>query len=192
MKSEINHPYQNLEKNMKLLLGLLCTLFFITKGHTDEPSIKFEDLLAIEEDIHIHKVVVKGVVQNHKLPFTPKAIKLHIHGTSACGKNYFVHYTNEVLRFYQIGPIGVHIMPACSEIIEYYLAPMDRELANNESKVMSLKIGPSIYWDDNNNIKERYFILSVKITRKTGDFPDGKGHGRYFTYTDIKVEGPVE
>ncbi|OFZ47650.1 MAG: hypothetical protein A2381_09460 [Bdellovibrionales bacterium RIFOXYB1_FULL_37_110] len=176
---------------MKFIFGLLFLIIVIGTVHAGDPTVKHKDLLEKQELIFVTNIEVNGIVDGTEAAtFNPTAIKLHINGDSGCGKKFLVDFQNDVISFFQIDTIGLHKQPLCKETIEYYWTPSDYSLADGETKIITQKIGPVRSLPYDSPQQESYFEVSAKVTTKIGYFPNGNGMGYYFTYSDIRVEGP--
>lgn len=170
----------------------LCILGFLfaSFAHADEPTVKYRELIGKQETIDISAIEFKGIVdgKNNISHFNPTTIRLHIKGMSACGKQFLVDRRDGVLSFYQVGGLGPHIQPGCSETIEFYWTPGNYDMADGETKVLSQKFGPAQRRSPTGGQSDdHHFVVSVKATKRSGQFPNGQGFGLYFEYDDVTV-----
>jgi hypothetical protein len=168
-----------------ILSFLLLTISFATNARSR--NIQFDQLNAKQTVVDLKDIKVVGIVGREIAPMIMNAfaIELQISGTSACGNQFLVDETSDVIAFYQIGAIGPFIQPACLETIQYFWSPYDFSLEEGESKLISQKFGPIISYNASGRTTS-YFVVSAKVRKKIGKTPTVEGV--YFEYSDINVQ----
>lgn len=170
---------------MKSFLVILSVILSLSSWANERP-ITYRNLIGIQETLSLRGITLQGVVDVTKtdawgIVMNPTAIKLTVHGVSACGQNIMVMNQNSVIRFYQVGPLGPHIQPGCHDAIEYYLVPYVGDTKVGETVSTTTYFGGSFYSQPN-----LLYAVTVKATHQFGNY--GKGNGHYYTYSDVTVQ----
>ncbi|MGB0452861.1 MAG: hypothetical protein ACPGJV_04030 [Bacteriovoracaceae bacterium] len=168
---------------------ILLSAFFclLTSGaFAQSVTVKYDDLRGIDETVRISNVKIDKIQDG--TGFSVYEIRLLIEGNSACGEEFFTQNVDGVQMFYQLGFYAYgHMQPGCSETIEYLWGPQDFDVDIDQTKKLTIKIGPYESYE-NGQMSTGYFEVSVEGTRKLGDFPNGRGMGNYFIYANPKVK----
>lgn len=178
-----------------LMIGLLL----ITKAFAAESTIKFRDLRAIKEAVTVNEIVFQGFLSGEEAMLlsgssNTMTIKLQLKGTTGCGKEFLLGSSNDMVKISEIGYVGPSMQPACFETFEYFWTPQPFELEKNETKVITSKIFSDLSYPDSFDEApvEKFFTLSVEVTKKIGEFPGGMGYGVFYEYKNLKIQEPTE
>ena len=142
-------------------VGLISSSVFAAEPKI---TIPYDSLLAKQETMIVRDVQAKLVTDQNGLP----RIQLLVTATNACGKQTLVNISKEKdgntgVQFFQIGSLGLHIQPACLQVIEYYMQPGDYDLQDGQSKNISFYVGPISYVRSSDlNLATNSIVVKVK------------------------------
>lgn len=163
---------------MKNLILFVTFLSSVSGLAASAPTIKYENLKTKQEQVYANKVEFDSVVNapSSLSILNSTAIRLFIHGYSACGNEFLIEEKeNDLLRIYQIGDMGPHAQPACKEVVEYFWMPIatwDDPIDKAVSKSLLIDAGTKYEYDSVGNLigkKQKYIEVTVDAIRRSDD-----------------------
>ena len=173
--------------------ALTCLTFLLsaTAATVTHANTPFQDLKSIRHSAVVQAVTFKQIapISGPRIMSNPTVIELEVGISGGCQDLAVDQSEENRVRFVQIGSMGPSAMPGCFHKAQYYWAPGDIfAMEINESKTMSLEIGPNKRYDSAGKTIEEWFTVEAKVTRRFGVFDGGRGN--YFEYADVKILAP--